>query len=147
MTNLAGHPQAHETCCAELGEAGVRTYPVDFKHMGPEVPARVVGVITHADGNITVLSRLWYYWVTRSTSPLMIDPGNGSEIRVDGYAGGIPFNPETGCKNFHVDTAEGLKQLVTALTAYHGADTGRTPTWEEVRPLLNDAVFQEAVIK
>ncbi len=147
MMNLAGHPQAHETCAAELQEAGVRLYPVDFKHNGPEVKARVVGVITHEDGNIVVLSRLWYYWATHSSMPLLIDPGMGGEIRVDGFSGGCAFDHEEGCSNFHVDTMTGLKRLVMVLKAYHGADTGRVPTWEEVRPLLNDSVLQEGVVK
>lgn len=88
MQNLAGHKQAHDLVCAELERASVRRLPVAFRHSGPEVPARVVGVITHADGTITVLSRLWYYFAVRSSRPLKRDPGMGHVVRVEGSASG-----------------------------------------------------------
>lgn len=145
MQNLAGHKQAHELVCTELERAGVRCFPVSFVQRGPEVPARVVGVIAHADGAITVMSRLWYYFAVNSSKPLMRDPGMGHVVRVEGFASpGKAFNRRTGCSGFHVDTEDGLAHLVKALVAEHGADTGRTPSWEEVRHYLNDAVFAPA---
>ena len=140
MQNLAGHKQAHELVCAELERAEVRRFPVSFVQGGPEVPARVVGVITHTNGTITVLSRLWYYYTVNSSKPIMRDPGMGHVVRVEGYASpGKAFDKRRGCSGFHVDTEEGLAHLVKALVAEHGADTRRTPSWDEVKHRLNDA--------
>ena len=139
MQNLAGHKQAHELVCAELERAGVRHFPVSFVGDGPKVPARVVGVIAHTNGTITVLSRLWYYYAVNSSKPIMRDPGMGHVVRVNGMLGGDTFDKRRGCSGFHVDTEEGLAHLVKALTTEHGADTGRTPEWSEIRHRLNDA--------
>jgi len=141
VKNLAGHEQAHELVCAELERAGVRRLPVKFTRRPPEVPARVVGIITHTNGAITVLSRAWFYYVTHSSKPLMRDPGMGGEVRVNGMSGGDTFDKRRGCDHFNVDSEEGLIHLVKCLNTEHGTDTGRTPEWDEIRHFLNDAVF------
>jgi hypothetical protein len=91
-----------------------------------EVNSSVYGIIEI--GGVTVtFKRAWYYWVVKSSKPLLEKTANELNVlhkevvRVSGFAGGYDINMEKNKigypDNWHVDTQKGLEALVQAI--YH----------------------------
>lgn len=120
MINLAGNTLCDSYIKSELNAAGIAILPENSKG---EVPYTVVGVLTSKDC-VWKFTRAWYYWVARAPEGKglrkefaeKLNAKFGRDVRVSGYAGGVDVSFAGDVVDlYHVDTVEGLTELVHAI--------------------------------
>ena len=123
MINLAGYVNCDEVIKKELEEAGINYTWFAVARNG-EVPSHIVG-----NCNGWLFTRAWYYWVAESAGILLpfedadkLHEKYGKDVRVAGHCG-CPAPREwynkpwhIGVGLYHVDTQEGLNELVKYLS-------------------------------
>ncbi|MFA5071161.1 MAG: hypothetical protein WC511_02210 [Candidatus Pacearchaeota archaeon] len=116
-TTMIQHPEefteVNATILQELRDAGVVPFQFPFVDEG-EVPYCIQGAL-----QFWSFTRNWYYWVASTTNggiPYQyakdFNSVWGSEVRVDGFAGGQNVTNPMGVSLYHIDTEKGLKAFV-----------------------------------
>ena len=124
MINLAGDENCDEVIRKELEEAGIDYTEFGTVYHRREVPSKIIG-----EYKGWAFLRSWYYWVANAGDGVVLPFDvaeklheiRGEDVRVAGHCG-APSPREwydkpwhIGVASYHVDTQEGLNELVKAI--------------------------------
>jgi hypothetical protein len=109
----------------ELKLAGIMAVEVKPDGQQREIPT-IIGALRFADGTLAVFRRRQFCWSVTTSARLpyvetkKLNDDMGSAVRIEGYDGGRKSIGAEGCRHWHVDTQDGLKELASVITRSFG---------------------------